>query len=261
MGFDFVVKYCENLGEEIIKHITVNRIERNKPSILAITGESGEGKSYTALRIAEIINNHYGLDTAEYVDDIVVFTPLEYKEKIENILFNPDLKDLRVLIIDEARELIKSKLWYDFIVQAIADICNIHRRIKPLVLIVVSQFWQDIVKDVRRSVTFYGKCFRPLYGNHVYLRMYRVVKSDANLENPRMYKRYLRGFIVKDGRYQFVTVKQFKIRKPSNAVIEEYEKLSYMKKEEIIDIKMRKLMERIEKDLGLSDSGLGDEYA
>ncbi|WP_456477594.1 hypothetical protein [Geoglobus ahangari] len=249
---DFVVEYTEDpeeLGRRILRNITVNRIKAKKPTIIGITGASSEGKSWTALKIADIVNEEFGVDTAEVLDETVVYTPLEYTKKLDRLLFDKELKKVHTLMIDEGRELIKSKLWYDFVRQAIADVNAMHRQIKPLVVLVVSQDIADILRDVRRTLTFYGQCMRPLSGG-VHFKLYRLWKDERDLENVKLRKRKLRGHIVKDGRKVVFTVNKFKVKAPRKEIVEKYEKLSFERKSKIIRGKLETLLKQIEKEIG-----------
>ena len=249
---DFVVEHVDDpaeLGHRIIRNITVNRIKAKKPTIIGITGDSAEGKSYTGLAIADIVNQEFGVDTAEVIDDTVVYTPLEYTKKFDRILFDKDLKKVHTFMIDEGRELIKSKLWYDFVRQAIADVNAMHRQIKPLVVIVVSQDIGDVLRDVRKTLTFYGKCMRPLSGN-VHFTLYRLWKDERDLENVKLRKRKLRGHLIKDGRKVVFVVNKFRVRLPRKEIVEKYEKLSFERKATIIRNKLEALLKQIEKEIG-----------
>jgi len=249
---DFVVEWSDDpelLGHRIIQHITVNRLRAKKPVIIGLTGDSGEGKSYTALKIVDIINEYYGIDTAEHIDDIVVYTPLEYTKKLDRLLFDKSLKRIHTLIIDEGRELIKAKLWYDFVRQAISDVNAMHRQIKPLCVVVVSQDFGDVLKDVRKTMTFYGRCYRPLYGNTNF-ELYRLWKDESDLENIKLRKRRLRGYIVKNGRRNLFICGRFRVKLPRKEIIEKYEQLSFERKAKIIRQKLETLLKQIEKEIG-----------
>lgn len=249
---DFQIQWNEDpevLGQEIIRHLTVNRLRAKKPTVIFLGGDSGEGKSYTALKIADIVNEYYDVDTAEVLDNFVVYTPLEYTKKLDYLLFNKEAKNIRVLMIDEAREMIKAHLWYSFINQAIADANAMSRRIKPLVVIVVSQFIKDIDPSVRRTLTFYGKCVRPLSGSTIFT-LYRIWKDDMDIEHPKMRIRKIRGYIIKNGRYFQFTPDRFRVKLPRKEIIERYEKMNFESKAKIIRQKLELLMKNLEKELG-----------
>ena len=56
---DFVIDHDDNphvMGEQILQHITVNRLKSNKPCIVFIGGDSGEGKSSLGLKIVDAVN-------------------------------------------------------------------------------------------------------------------------------------------------------------------------------------------------------------
>lgn len=248
---DFVVPYNpdpEVLGSKIIENITCNRLKAKKPSILFLTGDSGEGKSYTGLKIVDIVNKHYGVDTAKYLNNIVVYTPLEYTRKLDAILHDKEYKDIRVILIDEAREVIRAQLWHSFINQAIADCNAMSRRIKPLVMIIVSQFIKDIDSSVRRTLIYYGKCARPLTGSTRF-DVYRIWKDDSDIERPRLRKRKLRGYVVNNGAYSTL-IPSFEVRVPPKSIIKTYETQNFESKSKILRKKLEDLMKVLDKELG-----------
>jgi hypothetical protein len=256
---DFIVQYdqdAKKMGEEVIRHLTVNRLQYNKPVIILLTGDSGDGKSFTALKIMKIINDYYGVETLPNLDNQIVYTPLEYTKKMDAILHDTDKKKLKCLIIDEAREIVSSKLWYSFINRAIADVNALHRTIKPLVLIVVVQFIKDIDVSTRRTVNYYFKCARPLNMN-VNLYPFKLWKDDRNLESPRIRKRSLRGYYRKDHRQIPLRLKKFTITMPPKDIATAYDKINKERKSAIIRRKLDSLVEQMEKELGMDEDRVG----
>jgi len=257
---DFIVQYdqdAKKMGEEVIRHLTVNRLQYHKPVIILLTGDSGEGKSFTALKIMKIINDHYGVDTLENLDNQIVYTPLEYTRKMDAILHDTDKKKLKCLIIDEAREIVSSKLWYSFVNRAIADVNALHRTIKPMVLIVVVQFIKDIDVSTRRTVNYYFKCARPLNMN-VNLYPFKLWKDDRNLEAPRIRKRSIRGYYRKDHKQIPFRLKKFTITMPPKDIADAYEKINKERKSSIIRRKLDSLVEQMEKELGMDTDRVGN---
>lgn len=232
---------------EVLKHITINRIEANKPTIIFVTGDSGEGKSYTALKLAQAILRAKGLDLKDYIDDLVIYTPLEYTEKLNKILFDKNYKDVKVLILDEARDIIKAKKWQSYINQAISDINAQSRGVKPIVTIIVSQFIGDIDKDVRRTITYYGAAHRPMK-MATRFKLFRVWKDDWDIEAPKLRKRPLKGVIRRsDGR----TVKlknTFKVLIPEHEVKMRYERSQREAKTKVIKQRMELLLKELQKE-------------
>lgn len=247
---DFVVDYAEDetvLAKSIIGNIFVNRIKYKKPTVVLLTGDPGEGKSYTALILSKYILANYGLKLADYLEDIEVFTPLQYRDKMDNLLHNKKLKKVKVIILDEAREVISAKDWLTFINRSIADINALFRRVKPMVVIIVTQYTGDIDKAVRRSVTFWGKCLRPL-GKRPRLYLYRTWKDERDLENPKMRRRRLMGYVKKDRRY-FKIRPEFQLSPLDANIAKRYEDLNYKAKAKIIRAKLDALLHLLQKDL------------
>ncbi len=63
--------------EEVIDHIFLNRIRNNQNVIGAVCGETGSGKSWTALKIGEMVDPHFGPEN-------VVFSAKEFLESFES---------------------------------------------------------------------------------------------------------------------------------------------------------------------------------
>ena len=252
---DFVVNYdtdAKKMGSEVIRHLTVNRLKARKPVIILLVGDSGEGKSYTGLKIMDIVNNWYGVKTANHLEDQVVYTPLEYTKKMDAILHDKDKKKLKVLMIDEAREIVSSKLWYSFVNRAIADVNALHRTIKPIILIVVVQFIRDIDPSTRRTVQYYFKCARPLAGS-VNLYPFRLWKDDKDIDNPRLRKRTLKGYYIKNKHKIPFRPRKFIITMPPKEIYQPYDVINRERKSKIIRRKLEALIKGIEKELGFSE--------
>jgi ABC-type oligopeptide transport system ATPase subunit len=248
---DFIVDYNKNpedLGRSIIESITINRLKAKKPSIIFITGDSGEGKSYTGINILDIVNKATGVNTINNINDQVIYTPLEYTTKLDSVLFDKNKKKIKVIMIDEARELVKARLWHSFINRAIADCNAMSRRIKPLVLIIVSQFISDIDSDVRKTIMFYGKCARPMKGK-TYFTLHRIWKDDRDIEKPKLRKRSLNGYIIKNGVYSIFRPK-FRIKMPVKDIVDKYETQNFQAKSKIIRKKLENLMKLLDKEIG-----------
>jgi len=124
------------------------RTERKKQTVLVLTGDPGEAKSSIAQALTEKLLKNRGIEYLPYVSDVTVYTPFEFPEKERRLLEDKDLKKIPIMIIDEARLVVKAKNWQDFLNQAIADIFALQRRVKQLVLIIVTQDLGDIDKDI-----------------------------------------------------------------------------------------------------------------
>lgn len=253
---DFIVKWdkekesTDELAKKIIYAVIVRRrLKAHKPAVLFISGDSGEGKSFSVLRLQEILAEAQGLNIHDIINDINVYTPLEYAQKIDALLHDKKLRKVNMLGIHEARELIRAKLWYNFLNQAVSDVNAMSRSIKRLCIFIVSQFIRDISTDIRYTLNFYIKAQRPAY-QRTRLYFYVLWKDDSNLEKPMLRKRRLFGYIVSpDGRYRRFVPKYFEVNLPDKRIIQIFEEQDFKSKASIIRKKLDKLIKQMNVDV------------
>jgi len=256
---DFIIDYDDNskvMGENILQNITVNRLKANKPCIIFIGGDSGEGKSSLGLKIVDAVNKKYNINTVDVLNDVVVYLPVEYLKKLDNILHwkkkgREDLKDVHVLMVDEAREVVRARDWYTFINRAIADCNAMSRRIKPLVLIIISQFIKDIDSAIRYTLTYYVECQRPLSGR-TRVTFERIWKNTYDLERPKLCKRPLVGF-VKSGNSMSKFYPRFEANMPSREIWKKYDEENFRAKSVILRKRMEETINKMEKQINVFD--------
>lgn len=249
---DFNIFNTENMsGEELTKamfdSLFVHRVKANKPCIIMLVGDSGEGKSYDALRIGEIVGEIQGFDFSQVVEDCIIHHPLEYPTKMKRLFEAPELKKVNLIIIDEAREVVKASQWYSFANQAISDINSTSRALKPMIIIIIAQFVKDVDPKIRRTIQYYGNCYRPM-NDKAKMVLYRLYKDDRQIEKPMVRKRRVRGFFVNRGRYIPFRPKEFVFNLPKKETIEKYEKNSQEAKGVLIKYKLNQLMAEMQKE-------------
>jgi len=253
---DFVVKHDpskeapEELTKKILYSIIIKRLKAHKPAVMFVGGDSGEGKSFTALRLQELLLEIQGLNTMDYIEAINVYTPLEYPEKLDALLFDKELKKANIICMHEAREIVKAKLWYTFLNQSISDVNAMSRTIKRLCIIVISQFIRDISNDIRYTLNYYCIVRRPKQKR---ARLYINVlwKDDRDLEKPKLRRRKLSGYVVnKYGKYRRYVPQYLELRKPSAELIKIFEKKDFESKSGIIKKKINSLIKEIKSDVG-----------
>jgi hypothetical protein len=254
--FDFIIKFdpekesITDLGQQIIISLIVNKLKQKKPVRIFIGGDSSEGKSYTALKLQYIILKHYGLDYKDYINDMNIYTPLEYPTKIDALLNDERLRNINVVTLHEAREVIPAKMWQDFVTQAVAFVNATSRAIKPTCTIIVSQFIRDVTVDIRYTLNYYCICKRP---SHQRARFYInvIYKDDYDLDHPRIAKRKLRGLLIDPkGRHTIYRPDYLEVERPEKEVCEAFDKADYDAKKGMIDNKLKKLMERLKMEYG-----------
>lgn len=258
---DFIVDYdpaiddSETVTRRILYATFLRRLKHKKPVIMFIGGDSGEGKSIAALRLQELLLEIQGLDIKEYLKDINVYTPIQYPEKLKRLLFDERLKKVNIITMHEAREIIKAKLWYNFLNQAISDINAQARSVKRLMTIIISQFIRDISSDIRYTLNYYCKVSRPLgYGKKSRLTIYVLWKDDRDLEKPKLRKRFLAGYLrYPNGRMRRFVPSYLEISLPPKEVIDEFEQHDYEAKASIIKRKIDTLIKDMELELNVGN--------
>jgi predicted RNA-binding protein Jag len=243
----------EQLTERILFALFIKRIKHKKPTVAFIGGESGEGKSWSALRLMQILLKIQGIDIKYYLEETNVFTPLEYPKKLDNLLFKKELKKVNCICIQEARDVVKAKNWHIFLTQAIADVNAMSRSIKRLCFFVVSQFIRDITVDIRYTLNYYIIVRRPL-GKKPQLFISVMWKDDRDLEKPKLRKRRIRGYIIdKKGRYRIYEPKYLELGRPDKEIIEMFDRRDFESKAKIIRKKIEKLIADMKVDMEVTN--------
>lgn len=253
---DFVVKYdpkkdtLRDISRRIIYSVFIGRVRNNKPCVIFLGGESGDGKSFTGLTLQSEMMLAQGVDPKKYVSAMNIYTPLQYPEKINALLFDKELKKVNVLCVHEAREVVKAKLWASFLTQSIADVNAMSRSIKRLVIIIISQFIRDITTDMRYTLNYYCKVIRPK-GRKARLYINVLWKDDSDLEKPKLRKRKLSGYLVyPNGVYKRYVPQYIELNKPDPEIVAQFEKDDYDSKAGIIKKKLSKLIKEMQADIG-----------
>lgn len=258
---DFIVRYNpateskSDLANKIIYDMFYNRrIKQNKPCKMGIFGKSGEGKSLTALRIQEQLLQAKGLTLQPIVKDINVFVPLEYPTKIKNLLGLNDggfqdtgLKKAFLVCVHEARELVKAKYWQSFVNTAIADVNEMSRAVKRLIFMIVSQSIRDISSDIRGTLDFYIKCYRP-HKQRTRLYIYSLWVDERDMDKIKLRKRKVSGVLIyPNGQWRRYAPQYFEISIPNRDIIKIFDEEDFKSKSKIIRSKLNRLM----KDMAL----------
>jgi hypothetical protein len=252
--FDFAVRYDprvdspEDLTKRVLFSLFVKPIRMKKPRVIFVSGDSGEGKSYSAIRLQEILCELQGIDVVRHFKDMNVFTPLEYPKKLDRILNDRELRKVNIICMHEAREIIKAKDWHSFLTQSIADVNAMSRSIKRICFIIISQFIRDITSDVRYTLNYYVTLKRNRSETRMFIQ--RVWKDDRDLEKPKLRKRRIFGYVIyPDGRRKKYMPEYLLVKKPNSVLLDMFDELDTKAKREIIRRKTNKLIEAMEMDL------------
>lgn len=258
---DFVIQWDNDpvvITKRVLKSIILNRLALKKPAVMFVSGDSGEGKSYSCLRLQELLLDIEGLTLKDYLHDINVYTPIEYPKKLDGLLYDKRLRKIKILCVHEAREVVKAKNWHSFLNQAISDVNAMSRAVKRLCFMIVSQFIRDISTDIRYTLNFYIKVHRPMSrGAKARLQIYILWKDDRDIENPKLRKRRLSGYIVMpNGKYRRWTPKYLELSLPNKEIADKFDEADTNAKTTIIKKKMNKLMKELAADMDVKDDKL-----
>lgn len=247
MDFMVYLKKGMKPSHQILSHLFKNRLVAKKPCIIFIGGQSGEGKSWAALKLMSIVFPEEVEDEDTFTNNQIIYSPTEYKSKLEWILFSKEAKDKHVLIFMEARELIKSKLWFSIINQAIGDINALSRTVKPLSFVILSQSIGDIDKDTRKTISFYGVCARP-FKQETRMSLYKVYLGTF-INRPIIMQRKIKGKVIyEDGKSDWWKLKKFVLSIPKKSITKKFELMDKKIKSGIIMKKLQKLDKAILKE-------------
>ena len=228
------VQSAAELGEYVIKRCVEDRLKYKKNVIIFICGGIGEGKSYAALRIAELIEPNFN------VREQVIYYPLQFLEAINKAIE----KNYKVLVLDEAHTTVPSRLWYSFSNLAIHFVLTTFRQVKNMVLIIVAPNLMWIDKTLREIINFYGIVDR-MRDRQPELRLYHVSFNYFDLQDQSPFLRKL-AFHWKGRVYK---VSALRLNKPSEKIIEEYENYATVYKKELIQKQLENTMDKISKAL------------
>lgn len=195
----------------LIPQFYKQRIAQNKNWLALICGETGSGKSYSALRIAELCDRSFSINR-------VVFTA----EQFMNVLSSrPKLKRGNIIIWDEAGVGLPAREWYSISNKAINYVLQTFRH-ENLGVIFTTPSFNFIDIQARKLFHTYIETQFINYKDE-YVR----VKWLNLQENPRLDKIYFHYPTVSYNGKR-ITVKGMNLHKPSQMLINAYEKRKRM---------------------------------
>jgi hypothetical protein len=116
-------------NECLIVKLGKNKIKQNKNFLVVITGATGSGKSYAALRWGECMDKEFNVNR-------IAFTAKEFIY----ILQQPDLKSGSVIVFDEAGVGLSSREWYSVQNKLLNAIMQTFRWMNLVVIFTVPDF-------------------------------------------------------------------------------------------------------------------------
>lgn len=251
---DFIIRYDpasepkEVLGERILQHLILYRLKHKFPVVMLIQGDSGHGKSYTAVRIQEILLKLQGMEIRDYLHDINIYLPTQYMEKARALFFdNKRLKKVNLICMHEARDVIKARDWQSLLASTVADTMNQIRAVKPVAFLICTQFIKDITKEMRWSLNFIFDCRRHKSSHsNVNVRIRKTWKNMKDLENPRLEHGKIKGYIVlPNGKYRLFVPDYLVIKKIAPDIGEMFDKEDRESKAGILNKKIDTMIKQM----------------
>lgn len=200
------IKKGKNVG--YFNSYILRRIENNKNFICCITGQTGSGKSYSALREGEVLDENFDIRN-------VCFAPEEFMD-----LVNGKTKKLKrgsVIIFDEV-QITMSALDFQSLQARLINACLQTFRFMGFILIMTSPYFQFINKSARKL--FHSRLETVSIDFDKKLCSLKPFLLQTNQESGETYHKYLRVWTKRTGA---VPLKILKAQLPSKELREAYE--------------------------------------
>jgi hypothetical protein len=193
----------------IVEHIKTRVLRKNKNFLCVVTGETGGGKSFCAMRICQLVDSGFNIKK-------IVFTPKEFLVLINS----KELKRGDCIIFDEAGTGMSSREWYTVQNILINKLLQTFRHKNLVVFFCVP------------SIEYIDNQTRGLF--HAYLETLRRSRADEKEKvvpckfmfmqhNPRTGKTYFKYPRCKTKDKRVTIIEQLTVCKPSKELIREYE--------------------------------------
>lgn len=182
------------------------RISKNKNFLCAITGPTGSGKTYSSLKLAEVLDPNFNKDR-------IVFTPKEFI----NLLNNGDLKSGSVIVFDEAGVSLNNRAWQSIANNLIQYVLQTFRHKNYIVLFTAPDF------------SFIDKASRKLFHSYMETKGINFSKNKCilkpfmlqiNQRNGEIYFKYLTAILPRVGETK---IQSLSVGLPSKELVKEYE--------------------------------------
>lgn len=218
----------------VLVHWLYDRVMlKNLNALVCFTGNPGSGKSYGAIRLAELTAKKNGV---EFNVDHIVFTPREFM----NMINGGELKKGSILILDEAGVAINSRKWQSAINLMMNYVIQTFRH-KNYIIIMCVPYFDFIDTAIRKMFHMFFEMTRIDFSKKVSWSRPKIIQ--VNQRTGHAYYKWLR---YKTSGEQPMALDMAGFRLPSKELLKDYEK----KKSEYT----AKLNKGLEKDLDVGDS-------
>lgn len=214
-----------------VKH----RIKNNKNFLGVFIGQTGSGKSYSALEFADLIMD------GELPKENICFTASQFMKRLDDGLEQHTLPKGSVIIWDETGVDLNSKDWQSKTSKIISRVMQTFRSENIIVLFTVP-YLDFITKDSRKLIHAYFQTEKILL--KVKCTLVKGFNIQTNQVTGKMYRKHLK---VKLGSQGTTKVKTLALPMPRKELVDYYEDTSNKFKRNIIK-ESRAEFDRIEND-------------
>lgn len=208
--------------------------KKNRNVLIVITGGTGTGKSYVAIKIAKDLDPTF---TEKTMKDRIISEPKDFL----TIMDNPDLSKGKVLIFDEAGVGVPAREWYSINNRAIDYILQTFRY-RNLIVIFTVPLLSYVDTHARKLFRFYMETVDVDFNERT--NEVKVFEFSINPKTGKIYMKYpvlkFRGYWRKFTRWRFGIA-------PAK-IVHEYEKIARGIKERVQERERRKLASVEEKE-------------
>lgn len=209
----------------MIDKIVKGRLRRNKNYLLAITGETGSGKSYGALTIAQMVDPTFNIKN-------VVFDSLSLMQQLQR----KDIKKGSVLVFDEAGVGMSSREWQSQANKLLGFILETFRFKNVIVIFTMPNL--DFLDKKGRQLIHAHAITKGIDHNKKVLRL-RLMQLSTEQSTGKIYRKFYR--------LNGTPIRIMGLPKPSKKLCKDYED----KKQEYFSALLADSIEKMEIESGV----------
>jgi len=190
-----------------VSKVQARLLKLNKNWLCVICGEPGSGKSYSGIAIAQKIYPEFSIEN-------VIFTPKEFLEKLNNKKL---IKKGAVFIFDEAGVGLSARDWYSIQNKLLGAVLQIFRALNIGVIFTTPNLSYIDVQARKLFHNYVETLYIDRFHDEVVAKIYDIQ------HNSRYDKTYFKLPTLIDSEGKHHTYNEFRINKPSDNIIKDYE--------------------------------------
>jgi hypothetical protein len=217
------VSFEVDMFERFVKKIRARFLYQNKNWLAIICGETGSGKSYSALTIAGLIGNKTH----------IVFTPIEFLQ----LLNSKSLSKGDIVVFDEAGVGMSSREWYSVQNKLLGSVLQTFRNMNVGVIFTTPNLSFIDVQARKLFHHYFETAFIDYDEDEAFLKVYEIQV------NSRLDKIYYKKPKFADENGRVFTMSHLVVDKPKEDIIEYYEGLKSAYTSRLNENALRDLLE------------------